>query len=102
VTIRRASDDSAQRPDALDAAELARRLRAAGFRVFADSWTDAAGAAHVLTISTRTLRTWAREARGPRPLKPGKITIYDIAELLEYVRCSSVAGDEQMGGGKRP
>jgi hypothetical protein len=95
VTTRGTTHDSEQRTvTALDAAELARRLRTAGFRVFADTWTDARGAAHVLTISTRTLRTWAATGRGPRPLQPGRITIYAIDELLEHVQRSAVAGDE--------
>lgn len=98
MTARRTAHDSEQRivtDSALDAGELARRLRELGFRVFAETWTDAYGAAHVLTVTTRTLRTWALEGRGPRPLKPGRITIYAIDELLEHVQASAVAGDER-------
>jgi hypothetical protein len=65
-------------------AELAKRLRAAGFFVGAlDHVTDVTGAASFLCISEKTLENWREEGRGPTCHR-GARWLYGLPELLQF------------------
>jgi hypothetical protein len=72
-------------PAPIDAETLAARLRAAGHRIFADTWTDPPGAAECLGVKVDTLQRWRSAQRGPRFSQPGKIVFYALEDLIAYL-----------------
>jgi len=80
---------------AIDADELLEGLRAAGHRVFElGRFTDTDGAAAFLTVSPRTLRAWRAAGTGPPDHHPGRIVLYPLGELIEYVESTRVAAEQ--------
>ena len=70
---------------AAEVATVASRLETAGHWVSCDLRTSDAACAHMLGISTRLLRNWRHEGRGPVFVVIGRTLSYQIGAVLEWI-----------------
>ena len=73
-----------------EVAAVASRLESAGFWVSCDLRTTEAACAHTLGISTRQLRNWRAEGRGPVFVVIGRALSYRLADVLAWISSRAV------------
>lgn len=70
--------------DSSEVERVASRLESAGHWVSLDHRTDEAGAAKLIGIKPRSLRSWRAQGTGPTFIYAGRVT-YKIAAVLDYL-----------------
>ena len=79
-----------QTPSQSETERVAARLDAKGFWVSCDLRTTEAACAHTLGISTRQLRNWRAEGRGPVFVVIGRALSYRLADVLAWISSRAV------------
>ncbi len=72
----------------IDSATMAKRLREAGHFCPLDAYTDEAGAAYLLSVTTRTLRNWRDCNVGP-PAQRLSRWVYFLDEIESWLRAGA-------------